>query len=669
MQSLVCWNACNESEKRILENFLLSKLRKEEISLEFDFVFSESEFNEKQANISIYDSVIVLCELKWKNNPYSKFYGVDFVQKEIRLQGIGLPVLFLSFLSMKQILIIDNSKQIIRYYALGHQFIQLPIVNQNSIDMFYKMHPLKRIEMIDVLNFCSLDRMISTIRHDIKEDNKNNLVQTLILILNSIDNEDKEKYIREIKELNEVDEIKSFCTRIEPLLRVRTANDTSEDLTQYKCKVLILEDESDLSELINEAKSRFVEIVHYKKTSEAVTAIKNDINNDFSVLILDYRIKDHPSDNYSVVSEKQGYLLYEEALSMGRVYEYMIFSDLSKDFKTDVANEMRVLVHQTKKEDINNADGRKTLIDRIIRLAKINQKKVSSQGSSKREFIQLHNILREGKFYKSFDDYEEIISEKSREYIEKFNIKCTTDNYQNKNNPFVADWDEILKKSQLQADIKVKSIPSGKYKNITQEIIELIDKAKGFLEVKDRETIIKTIRRSLNESIREINDKYEIKITNNQVGRIVSTYFEKEQGDKNIIFKHIFEILIGEDNLFQVSSGNTDDINFDYISQKTIDMFINRLIIRRFSVYLYYWFETYANDFSNKYGLVKTVDWFLTKGFVDTTVSKNALSGQRCWITSKLKKIYSFNDVALTLEEEKFFESSYPDLYKKWKDK
>jgi len=670
MKALVCWNACHESEKQKLENIFLSILKNEGNTLELDFVFSESEFKQKKDSVWEYNSIIVLCELTWNNKPYSRLCGIDLVQKEIRLKRINLPVLFLSFLSLRQILEIDNSKQIIRYYALGHHFIQLPIDNQNSIEMFYKMKPLERIEMVDTLNFCSLDRMISTIQHDVNEHNKENLVQTLILILNSIDVKDKEKYIQEIKQLNDVDDIKNFCTKIEPLLRVQAGDNSLDDLPQYKCKVLILEDESDLSEFIKEAKSRSVEIAHYKRTSEAISAIQKDINNDFSVLIIDYRIKDNPSDDYSVVSEKQGYLLCNEALEMGRVYEYMIFSDLSKDFKTDVANEMRVSVNHTKKENIKSPDGRKKLIDEIINLAKKNRVNVSSQGSSKKEFIQLYNILRKGKFNKSFDDYEKIISDKSKEYIEKFNRKCTKESYKEKDNPFVVFWHDILRSSQLQADIKVKSIPLAKYQNIAQEVIALVNKAKEQLQVDDIDTKIRTVRRSLREEILSINEKHNIKITDNQVNQIVSIYFENEQsGNNDDLLKQILEVLIGEQDLFPFSSQNTDNINTDYISQKTIDLFIDRLIIRRFSIYLYFWFEINANEFVKEFGLVKTVDWFLSRGYVDPIAAKNALSGQRCWITAKPnKRIRSFNDVSLTREEEKFFESNYPDLYSKWKE-
>jgi hypothetical protein len=99
------------------------------------------------------------------------------------------------------------------------------------------------------------------------------------------------------------------------------------------------------------------------------------------------------------------------------------------------------------------------------------------------------------------------------------------------------------------------------------------------------------------------------------------------------------------------------------------DTFINKLIIRRFAIYLYYWIE----EKFEKYKIARVND-FLINGKIDTNDATYKNPDNR--ITSKClrltpntsrRTINRLQDIALTFEEVIFFRKVVPDLYDKIK--
>ena len=104
---------------------------------------------------------------------------------------------------------------------------------------------------------------------------------------------------------------------------------------------------------------------------------------------------------------------------------------------------------------------------------------------------------------------------------------------------------------------------------------------------------------------------------------------------------------------------------------KDENTFIDKLIVRRFAIYLYYWIE----EKFEKYKIARVND-FLIKGKIEVddnvykktgkTAPNNSCTSKGLRLTPKLgKTINSLQDIALTFEEVIFFRNNVPNLYKK----
>jgi len=115
---LICWNQSQYVENINIDGYEIDKFKSRT-----EFM---KDFAAKSKNAAY---IVVLCELTWshevEDKPYSDMSGIKLVQ-HIRKEGIKLPVLFISFLSRKDILEKHPDAEIIRTPALKHGFCQLP---------------------------------------------------------------------------------------------------------------------------------------------------------------------------------------------------------------------------------------------------------------------------------------------------------------------------------------------------------------------------------------------------------------------------------------------------------------------------------------------------------------------------------------------------------------
>ena len=100
--------------------------------------------------------------------------------------------------------------------------------------------------------------------------------------------------------------------------------------------------------------------------------------------------------------------------------------------------------------------------------------------------------------------------------------------------------------------------------------------------------------------------------------------------------------------------------------------FINKLIVRRFAIYLYYWIEKeFSEENLIKNHKIAAVNYFLIKYKFDKneTYKKpdNRITSKCLRLTPNTgrRTINSLQDIALTFEEVIFFRKVVPDLYKK----
>jgi len=664
---LVIWNSVTSINNfELYLKFLLHNCD----NASFDFAFDQSELGPKLSKWEEYTHLIVLCELTWDEKPYSNFYGIDLVKNEIRLQGINLPVLFLSFLSRKQILELDNLKDIISTYALGNHFIQLPTTSNEEIEKFYKMELVSGAEMEDTLNFISFDKIISTIRHDVNNENIEECKKRLKNIIEKSNKSDKEEYFIQLNGAKTVEEIRIICDSLEKQLPDNRLTKKHDDI---KYKVLLLEDtETDgIKALINEEKND-LNIVHFKKTSEAFKTISEDTFNEFLVIIVDFRIWDNPVTPHSekLMSEKQGYRFIEDVVKLGRRYTFVSFSEMPRAFRIRIASTSQLLILPEEKSLVlSTEEQRLAFINKLRYWAEQTQASFAQRASGNPVFIEFYNYYQSAKK----EDTSEV-DKISKEYIDSFNAAFADINaifqednaFKNtiKGFEFKQIW--VLKKTddELITDwvYKMYSIFYGRKRK--EELNELT--LEKYLNTTDDETC-KSISKNLLEWYGHYGDKKEqyTKLIREQIPSLNSQ-------ERNAILTS----KAAKQNK-QVPDFNSDLLNF-----------INKLIARRLAIYIYYWLHLNSEKINrvistsavgNKpFGYINCVNTILTNWYLDSEhcyIDPNQdnvapkTTTSCLWIENRKGRVLKLQDIGLTYEEEKFFENYYHNLYKEWKSK
>lgn len=629
MKALICWNTCTDYEKNQLENQIRFLLKKEGKSLELEFLYSKDEFDSKRDYIKNYNAIIVLCELTWNNKLYSNLYGIDFVKNEIRLPGINLPVLFMSFLSRSQILKLDSSKQIISTFALGHHFIHLPTANVGEIEKFYEMELVPSSEMEDTLNFISFDKIVSTIRHDVNSENIEECKLRLINIIDKANFDDKKQLFDDLGDVNNSKGIKDFCDDIEKKIPVKG------DLVNRSSggyNVLLLEDTEteEIKSLLREAKENNINITHCKKTSEAFQFIKDDTFNKLVVIIADFRIWDNPDATHEekLMSEKQGYRFIEDVVKLGRRYTFVSFSELPRAFRMRIATSSQTqIIPEEKALILSSATKRKAFINKIIYWAEQTQFSFANKASKEPVFAALYNTFKNSK-----ENDELNLTQTSLKLISEFQKAFESDNKIVVDNLFDAD------NGFATYLAKLKSNDSFEFK---QEKFDL-----STLSIKDINAFSnKLIMRRLviyaywhiSEVIQDIyNTSYPEHITVIDEDKKKNGHYKnKPEYNKAITeFKRYFGVI----NII-----NTLLIQ-GYICKKFCYI-RNEAIFREESRNI----PAKASSITNK------ALWIHNR--------KNTIGARRDIRVSVL------SDIGFTSEEETFFSDHFPDLFKKWKTK
>ena len=103
---------------------------------------------------------------------------------------------------------------------------------------------------------------------------------------------------------------------------------------------------------------------------------------------------------------------------------------------------------------------------------------------------------------------------------------------------------------------------------------------------------------------------------------------------------------------------------------KDRETFVNKIIIRRFAIYLYYWIEKeFSEENLIKNHKIAAVNYFLIKYKFDEneTYKKpdNRITSKCLRLTPNTSRrtINSLQDIALTFEEVIFFRNNVPNLY------
>lgn len=124
---LICWNKHNYSY--VKDNITQTSTHPSYPQAKWSFCFDDLLYA-KENYLDKITHIIVLCELQWtkdvNNGAYSDMHGIRLVQRYIRKEWkISKPVIFISFLSRKQIIDLHPDLSIISTPALHHFFFDI----------------------------------------------------------------------------------------------------------------------------------------------------------------------------------------------------------------------------------------------------------------------------------------------------------------------------------------------------------------------------------------------------------------------------------------------------------------------------------------------------------------------------------------------------------------
>lgn len=301
---------------------------------------------------------VILCELRWcidgLNFQYSALSGIK-LSKQLRImKAMCEPILFVSFLSRKQILKINVEQNKI-ITVIGSEFCQLPqgISSCDWTEKLSKTGNLSEVGLIDVkMHYCDPKGMLAELKHDISkrlnslpndnmlffEQTKENIgliySKTLpsdLLTLFDLPHATKQDFNNKLSKIClEIDNLKLLA---DPENEYSfSKNIDFKDTDRYKC--LILDDEIEtesLQKLVSQLTKIGFDVIECSESKEAWTIIEHDIFNHIDVVIADYRLW-HEDEGIMVHQSLQGFDFITKCCALGQSYYYVVLSALDRNF-------------------------------------------------------------------------------------------------------------------------------------------------------------------------------------------------------------------------------------------------------------------------------------------------------------------------------------------------
>ena len=435
---LICWNQSQYVENINIDGYEIDKFKSRT-----EFM---KDFAAKSKNAAY---IVVLCELTWshevEDKPYSDMSGIKLVQ-HIRKEGIKLPVLFISFLSRKDILEKHPDAEIIRTPALKHGFCQLPSNTSQWIKKLEELTVNKELktvieektsmygdktinnkfpEMTDLdliytkRRFCGIVGLLEQINHDIsgcwtKETLEEKLkkmefaneitnfafkgdIDSLSKMIKSINEEDKEIFATIHKKFKEI------CKEIIASSKKEKPNEEGrvKKPEKQKYNILYLEDEFNKDEgikkLVKTMNDQGFTVTDINKPdynelflkkgkkgtkTQSETSLKSRNKILFDAIICDIEIWEEKDGDKELTC-----LGYDYILRLSKMYRhpvYIILSNVTRSLHNDILNNLETRVNTYSKSDVLVSDATiQVFIDGIKNL--IEQKKENEKSQNEKE--------------------------------------------------------------------------------------------------------------------------------------------------------------------------------------------------------------------------------------------------------------------------------------------
>lgn len=272
--------------------------------------------------------IIVLCELNQNmrdgQESTADLYGIN-VAMAIRRNGCLLPIVFTSFLNLKNI-VKENSKRAITT-AIGHGFVQLPCSSLDWLLELNQLQPLDELELYDIVNsYCIDTGIINTLMHslhgapvhELKEKIRHAIQQShgLFNLDASSSLQAFEGTFAQLDEsnrraaLNFAEEVGN--TLIEKYAPIEGVS--SKEKLEGGWKLLLLDDEiREDHAFVKTLRGRGVTVLLAETAAQAEQILEEDFRGENQILVVvsDYRLE-FMKDGVNVHQPKQGYRFLKE---------------------------------------------------------------------------------------------------------------------------------------------------------------------------------------------------------------------------------------------------------------------------------------------------------------------------------------------------------------------
>lgn len=388
---LILWNADTYAES-------LHKIFNDE-----QVITSPEELQSLNFDENNFIGAVVLAELNWNKHSFSQLHGIEVANSVLRVQEkLKLPILFVSFFSLEQILLDEEGNKRLENQivgAVGHDFLRLPVVPQNLLNNLGKLTPLNELQFADVFNnLCNLKGLINGRIHErqgqlrslenqpekLKEQARNifekslNEISGLLKGVNGL-----EEIIKNLKyDFSNVisDENVSYETiqnslkqsDNEILALISEERNTGEEkipsnlLPKQPWKVLLLDDEPDSLQILQKTlERRGIEYFLAETVQEAEKIITNDIYNEITVAISDYRLleKIGGAERHQ---RRQGYDFLFWLAEQDRFAHLVALSGLSRKFLLESFQKYNTRVDVYSKQDLTGERAVNLFVDNLI---------------------------------------------------------------------------------------------------------------------------------------------------------------------------------------------------------------------------------------------------------------------------------------------------------------
>lgn len=351
------------------------------------------EWSKKNLDFKEYSCLIVLCELNWSDDRQSvklqEFEGINLV-KRLRLEcDLKLPVLFLSFMSLKAL--ITSGNEILG--TIGHDFLQLPCHPNEWEIQVRKIRPLSDIELRDVQLFsCKPDGIVNLKLHQL---------QGLVARSAQMPREqiwvELENSLQQIFSFYKVDVSEtavSFKGKFEKFdtsqlnAAIRFIEQAAEELKEKYSdsgtplknvtekvrpwRMLLLDDEIDSqSILVQELQKKGVKTFCTSTAEQAMKILIEDegLRNEITLLFCDYRLEEQIG---SVKRQQaiQGYAFLQDVGNkfLSRLVSAIVYSGMPRQFLLETYRTFRMRTEIISKKDfkLNDPASIAYLVQRIL---------------------------------------------------------------------------------------------------------------------------------------------------------------------------------------------------------------------------------------------------------------------------------------------------------------